>query len=270
MTATGRLAGKVAVVTGGASGIGLAAARRFAAEGARVVIGDIDGDRLSAARSDLGESVAGQHCDVRVEDDVEALMAAAQDRFGAVHVAFANAGIGAIAPLTDTGAADWMRVIEINLLGPFLTVKHAARRMRDGGSIILTASLNAVQPAAGMSAYCCSKAGLAMLAQVAALELGPKGIRVNAIGPGLVRTGLTEPMWLLPSIIGEFEENQPLGTAITPDDIAALVAFLASDEASSISGSLHLIDGAAHTRRYPDLLARLAEAAPAAGATPAT
>ena len=270
MTAVGRLAGKVAVVTGGASGIGFATARRFAAEGARVVIGDIDGDRLSAAESELGESVAGQRCDVCAEDDVEALMAAAQDRFGAVHVAFANAGIGAIAPITEAGAADWMRVIEVNLLGPLLTVKHAARRMRDGGSIILTASLNAVQPAAGMSAYCCSKAALAMLAQVAALELGPMGIRVNAIGPGLVRTGLTEPMWLMPSIIGEFEENQPLGTAITADDVAALVAFLASDDASSISGSLQLIDGAAHTKRYPDLLARLAEAAPPAGAAPAT
>jgi NAD(P)-dependent dehydrogenase (short-subunit alcohol dehydrogenase family) len=268
MTSAGRLAGKVAVVTGGASGIGLAAVRRFAAEGARVMIGDIDGDRLSVAASELGGDVAGQRCDVRAEGDVEALMAAAKDRFGGLHVAFANAGTGSMAPITDAQAADWMRVIEVNLLGPLLTVKHAARRMRDGGSIILTASLNAVQPAAGMSAYCCSKAGLAMLAQVAALELGPRGIRVNAVGPGLVRTGLTEPMWLVPSIIGEFQENQPLGGRITPDDVASLVAFLASDEASSISGSLHLIDGAAHTRRYPDLLAHLAEAAPAAGATP--
>lgn len=270
MTAVGRLAGKVAVVTGGASGIGLATVRRFAAEGASVMIGDIDADRLSAAESELGGDVVGQRCDVRAEGDVEALMAAAEDRFGGLHVAFANAGTGSIGLITDADAADWMRVIEVNLLGPLLTVKHAARRMRDGGSIILTASLNAVQPAAGMSAYCCSKAGLAMLAQVGALELGPRGIRVNAVGPGLVRTGLTEPMWLVPPIIGEFQENQPLGTAITPDDVASLVAFLASDEASSISGSLHLIDGAAHTRRYPDLLARIAEAAGAAGTTPAT
>jgi NAD(P)-dependent dehydrogenase (short-subunit alcohol dehydrogenase family) len=269
-SSTGRLAGKVAVVTGGASGIGLAAVRRFVAEGARVVIGDIDGDRLSAAEPDLGDAVVRHRCDVRAENDVEALMAAAEDRFGALHVAFANAGTGSIAPIMDADPADWMRVIEVNLLGPLLTVKHAARRMPHGGSIILTASLNAVQPAAGMSAYCCSKAGLAMLAQVAALELGRNGIRVNAIGPGLVRTGMTEAMWLAPSIIGEFEENAPLGTAITPDDVAGLVAFLASDEAAAISGSLYLIDGAAHTKRYPDLLARLAEAARAAGAAPAT
>jgi NAD(P)-dependent dehydrogenase (short-subunit alcohol dehydrogenase family) len=116
-----------------------------------------------------------------------------------------------------------------------------------------------------MSAYCCSKAGLAMLAQVAALELGPNGIRVNAIGPGLVRTGLTEPIWLMPAIVEDFAENAPLRTETTADDVASLVAFLASHEARDISGSLHLIDGAAHTKRYPDLLARLAEAA--AGAT---
>src|SRR5579864_435637 len=131
MTTVGRLAGKVAVVTGGASGIGLAAARRFAAEGARVVIGDIDGDRLVAAESELGGVVVGQRCDVRAEEDVEALLAAAEDRFGAVHVAFANAGTGSIAPITDTDTAEWMRVVEVNLLGPLLTVKHAARRMRD-------------------------------------------------------------------------------------------------------------------------------------------
>jgi 3-oxoacyl-[acyl-carrier protein] reductase len=186
---SGRLEGKVAVVTGGASGIGLATARRFVAEGARVMLGDLNADALATVQAELGDAVAGARGDVSVEDDVEALVAAAVDRFGPVDVAFANAGIGSMAPITEIDAAEWMRVVEVNLLGPLLTIKHAARRMQDGGSIVLTASLNAVQPAAGMSAYCCTKAAVAMLAQVAAMELGPRGIRVNAIGPAWCAPG---------------------------------------------------------------------------------
>jgi NAD(P)-dependent dehydrogenase (short-subunit alcohol dehydrogenase family) len=256
-----RLVGKVAVVTGGASGIGLATVRRFVAAGARVMIGDIEGDRAAAVAAELGEAVVSRRCDVRTESDVEALFEDTLARFGGMHVAFANAGIGSFAPVVDTSVADWMRVLEVNLVGPLLTIKHAAGRMDQGGSIILTSSLNAVQPAVGMSAYCCSKAGLAMLAQVAALELGPRGIRVNAIGPGLVRTGLTDGMWSIPRIVEEFDENAPLNTTTSAEDVANLVTFLASDEASSISGSLQLIDRAAHTMRYPDVAARLAEAA---------
>ncbi len=112
-----------------------------------------------------------------------------------------------------------------------------------------------------MSAYCTSKAGAAMLAQVAAMELGPAGIRVNAIGPGLVRTPLTEGMWLMPEIVDEFDENAPLATTTGPDDVANLVTFLASDESSSITGDLHLIDRGAHTKRYPDVLGALDRAA---------
>jgi NAD(P)-dependent dehydrogenase (short-subunit alcohol dehydrogenase family) len=261
----GRLTGKVAVVTGGASGIGLATVRRFVTEGARVVIGDVEAERASDVATELGGAVASVRCDVRVEADVEALCTEAADRFGDIDIAFANAGIGSFAAVTDAEPGDWMRVLEVNLLGPLLTVKHSARHMHAGGSIILTSSLNAVQPAVGMSAYCCSKAGLAMLAQVAALELGPKGIRVNAIGPGLVRTGLTDAMWSIAPVVEEFDENAPLSTTTTADDVANLVTFLASDEASSISGSMHLIDRAAHTKRYPDLFARLAETTGPAG-----
>jgi NAD(P)-dependent dehydrogenase (short-subunit alcohol dehydrogenase family) len=250
------LTDKVAVVTGGASGIGLAAARRFVSEGAHVVIGDIDADRAAAVAAELGDQVVGLACDVRHEDAVDALFQEAVDRFEGVHIAFANAGIGAFSPIVDLTVADWTNVIEVNLTGTVLTVKHAARRMIAGGSIVITASLNAVQPATGMSAYCCSKAGLAMLAQVAALELGPRGIRVNAIGPGLVRTGLTEGMWLLPEIVDEFDENAPLDTTTSADDVAKLVCFLASDDASSITGTFQLIDRGAHTKRYPDLGAR--------------
>lgn len=257
----GRLSGKVAVVTGGASGIGLATVRRFVAEGARVVIGDIEAERAAEVTKELGAAVSSIRCDVASESDVEALCAAAEEQFGALHIAFANAGIGSVGPVVDVDAVEWRRVLEVNLVGPMLTVKHAARRMPMGGSIVLTASLNAVQPGTGMSAYCCSKAGLAMLAQVAALELGPKGIRVNAIGPGLVRTPLTDAMWLMPAVVAEFDENAPLETTTSAEDVANLVTFLASDEAASISGTLQLIDRGAHTQRYPDMLARLAEAA---------
>jgi NAD(P)-dependent dehydrogenase (short-subunit alcohol dehydrogenase family) len=126
---------------------------------------------------------------------------------------------------------------------------------------VVTASLNAVQPGVGMGAYCSSKAGVAMLAQVAALELGPAGIRVNAVGPGLVRTGLTEGAFALPGVVEGYEENTPLGRHATPEEIAGLVAWLASDESSFVSGSLYLIDGGAHTMRYPDILGILSRPA---------
>ena len=257
MNLTERVAGKVALVTGGASGIGLATARRFAAEGAHVVVGDVDAAALATLAA-ADPEIVGQPCDVRLESDVEALAATAVDRFGGLDLAFANAGTGSFAPLTDIDAADWMRVVEVNLLGPVLTIKHAARRMRDGGSIVITASLNAIQPAPGMSAYCCTKAAAAMLAEVAAMELGPRRIRVNAIGPGLVRTGLTEAMFHMPGIVEDFDENAPLATDTSADDVASLVTFLASDESASITGTLQLIDRGAHTKRYPDVLAHLA------------
>ena len=256
MNLSDRLAGKAAVVTGGASGIGLATARRFAAEGAQVVIGDVDTAALAAATAD--GSIVGQPCDVRVEDDVEALVTTAVERFGGLDLAFANAGTGSFGLLTDVDAADWMRVVEVNLLGPMLTIKHSAPRMTSGGSIVITASLNAIQPAPGMSAYCCTKAAAATLAEVAAMELGPRRIRVNAIGPGLVRTGLTEAMFHMPGIVEDFDENAPLATDTSADDVASLVTFLASDESASITGTLQLIDRGAHTKRYPDVLAHLA------------
>lgn len=258
-TDSARFAGKVAVVTGGASGIGLSTTRRLVADGGRVVVGDVDEQALGTVAAELGEPVITLRCDVTVEADVERLADTAAARFGGLDIAFANAGIGSAARLVDADVAEWARVLDVNLTGPFLTIKHAARHMGRGGSIVVTASLNAVQPGVGMGAYCSSKAGVAMLVQVAALELGPAGIRVNAVGPGLVRTPLTEGAFHLPGIVQEYEENTPLGRHSSPEEIANLVAFLASDEASFISGSLHLVDGGAHTMRYPDVLARLAE-----------
>src|SRR5262245_66559112 len=159
-----RLTGKVALVTGGGSGIGRAAARRFVEEGARVVVGDLDQARLGALARELRDAVAVQPGDVRVEADIEALAALAVERFGGLDIAFANAGIGSVQRLVDADLGLWKQVLDVNLTGPFLTVKHAARRMEQGGSIVITASLNAVQPGIGMGAYCSSKAGVAMLA----------------------------------------------------------------------------------------------------------
>jgi len=259
MTGEGRLVGKVAMITGGGSGIGLATAKRFAAEGASVVIGDRDPAALDKAAAEI-EGLTTVRCDVTDEPDVEALVTATLDAHGQLDVVFANAGIGSNAPIVAADLAGWMEVVNVCLVGPFLTIKHAAPRMGPGGSIVVTTSLNAVQPGTGMSAYCAAKAGAAMLVQVAALELGPAGIRVNAVGPGLVRTNLTDAMWLLPALVDEYMENAPLGRFSEPSDIANLVTFLASDESSCISGVQHLVDGGAHTKRYPDILKVVADA----------
>ena len=257
--ATGRLGGRVALVTGGASGIGLASARRFVAEGARVVVGDIDDAALAAVADELGDAVATVRCDVTAEDDIAGLAETALDRFGGLDIALANAGTASLGPVTDMDLAEWTRVLDVNLTGPMLTIKHAGRRMARGGSIIVTASLNAVQAGNGMGAYCTSKAGVAMLAQVAAIELGPAGIRVNAIGPGLVATTLTQGAFAIPGVVAEYEENTLLGRHAQPEEVANLIAFLASDEAGFITGALHLVDGGAQTMRYPDIPARIAD-----------
>jgi NAD(P)-dependent dehydrogenase (short-subunit alcohol dehydrogenase family) len=266
-----RLDGKVGVVTGAASGIGRAIARRFVAEGAAIVGGDLDAAGLDAVASELGDRFVAAPGDVTIEDDQVALFATAVDRFGRVDIAVANAGIGHFAPIVDHDLADWKRVIDLCLTGVMLTMKHAGRAMTvaaggSGGSIIAMASLNAVQPAGGMSAYCSSKAAVAMLAQVAAMELGPAGVRVNAIGPGLVQTNLTAPMWSLPGLVEEFVENTTVGRFAQPEDVADLALFLASDESTFVTGNLYLVDGGAHTMRYPNIFAGFTAAAAAATA----
>jgi NAD(P)-dependent dehydrogenase (short-subunit alcohol dehydrogenase family) len=258
-----RLAGKVAIVTGAASGMGRAMVKRFVAEGASVVGGDIDDGGLASLGAEIGSSAyRGIHCDVTLEADQERLAQRARDEFGALDVAAAHASVGAaFGPILDQDVAPWSAMVNGMLTAAFLTIKHAGRvmvgspsRNSSTGSIIATASLNATQPGRGMSAYCSGKAGIAMLVQVAAMELGPHGVRCNAIAPGLIKTPGSQMLFEMQGIADDFVENTTIKRYGDPDDVANLALFLASDESSYASGSLYELDGGGHTGRYPDLL----------------
>jgi NAD(P)-dependent dehydrogenase (short-subunit alcohol dehydrogenase family) len=246
------LHGQIALVTGAASGIGRAVTDRLVRDGAVVVAGDIDAAGLASLAAQHGDRVVTAICDVTDEAQVEALARRAAER-GGLHLAVANAGRGAYGPIVDLSLESWNEIIDLCLTGVFLTVKHAGRVMADGGSIVNIASLNAIQPAEGMAAYCTAKAGVAMLTKVAAMELGHRRIRVNTVAPGLVETNATSTFWMLPGIVDEFIDNTTVGRFAQPSDIADLVAFLLGPESTFVSGSFYSVDGGASTKRYPDL-----------------
>jgi 3-oxoacyl-[acyl-carrier protein] reductase len=244
------LAGRHALITGAASGIGLGIARLLAEAGASVSLVDISADALDTTAKEIGERARAVVADVTDEDAVQQAVATATAAFGPLHIAVNAAGSGTYGSVTDLPLPEWRRVLDLNLTGVFLTIKHEALRMEDGGSIINIASLNARQPAAGMGAYCASKAGVEMLTKVAAMDLAPRRIRVNAIAPGLVRTPLTEGMFGT-DIEKDFLDNIPLGRSGEPGDIASVALFLASDASAFMTGDTLLVDGGAHTMRYP-------------------
>lgn len=252
-----RLRGRVAVVTGGASGIGLEIARRFVQEGARVALGDVNEALLADAAQELGDACVTVVADVRREEDVERLVAAAVERHGRLDIGVNCAGLGALSPLVEQTLEEWETVVDICLTGVFLATKHEARAMvagEDGGAIVNIASINARQPAEGMSAYCSAKAAVEMFTRVAAMELGPLGIRVTGIGPGLVDTPLTAYQREAPAFRQAYLETIPMGRVGTTADVAAAAVLLVSDEASWISGDTLFVDGAEMTRSYPRLL----------------
>lgn len=253
---------RLALVTGSASGIGRAITERFVADGMRVLASDIDAAGLARLADDLGDAVTTTICDVTSEDDVAAVCATAT-ALGGLDVVVANAGRGAFSPVVDHPLEEWKAILDLCLTGVFLTIKHGAPAMRDGGSIITIASLNATQPSAGMSAYCTAKAGVVMLTRVAAMELGGRGIRVNAIAPGLVETNATGAFFMIPGIVDEFVENTTVGRFAQPVDVANMAAFLAGPDSTFVSGSTFAVDGGASTKRYPDLPAAFARFAAA-------
>ena len=239
--------GRTAVVIGAASGIGWATARALAADGDQVTLADRNLDGAHEHASELGDPHRAAHVEVTDEASVESLFA----QTGPVDVVVNCAGFSHLGLIVDMPVEHFREVIDVCLNGAFIVAKHAGRALREGGSLVSISSLNGRQPAAGMSAYCAAKAGLSMLTQVAALELGPRGVRVNAVAPGFVHTPLTEAASSIPGVVEEYVENTALGRAGTPEDIAEAVVFLT--RASWLTGEVLDINGGAHLKRYPDI-----------------
>jgi NAD(P)-dependent dehydrogenase (short-subunit alcohol dehydrogenase family) len=239
---------RTAVVVGGASGIGRAVAHALAADGCRVTVADRNTDGARAVAAEIGDPHTAVTVEVTDEDSVRTLF----EQADALDVVVNTAGYSGVGLITDLAVEDFRSVVDVCLTGAFLVIKHAAPRLRDGGALVSLSSLNGRQPAAAMSAYCAAKAGLSMLTEVAALELAPRGIRVNAVAPGFVHTPLTAPATQIPGVLDEYLENTPLGRAGTPEDIAEAVVFLC--KAPWLTGEVLDLNGGAHMKRYPDIL----------------
>lgn len=207
---------RVAVIIGGASGIGWATAKKLAGEGAVVTIADRNAELAAERAEELGAPHTWTSVEVTDEATVATLFDDVVAREGGLHVVVNCAGFSTFGVITELDAADFRSVIDVCLNGAFLVIKHAGRHLGEGGTLVSLTSLNARQPAIGMSAYCSAKAGLSMLTQVAALELGPRGIRVNAVAPGFVHTPLTEGAAAVPGVVEEYVENTALGRPGTP------------------------------------------------------
>ncbi|MGW8531512.1 MULTISPECIES: glucose 1-dehydrogenase [Nocardiopsidaceae] len=241
---TARFDGKTVLITGGTSGMGQAAARRFLDEGARVVITGRDQGRLDAAVKDLdgGDRVLAVRGDAANLDDLDTLTAAVKVRFGRLDVVFANAGVGSFLPIGDITEAEFDRVADINFKGVFFTVQKTLPLLAEGGAIVINASWTLHRGMAGASLYAATKAAVHNLSHTLAAELGPKGIRVNSVSPGYIDT----PMFH--EAIPEEEQDDVVaavsaGRLGTSEDVAKTVAFLASEDAAYVNGQDLIIDG---------------------------
>jgi NAD(P)-dependent dehydrogenase (short-subunit alcohol dehydrogenase family) len=235
------LPGKVAVVTGGAGGIGRATAELLVAEGANVVVADIDEDGGHEVAGHIGEAAAFKQTDVSDEDQVQALVDFAVDRFGGLDIMFNNAGIGtSLTRFLRDDLQDFSRIMSVNLFGVIAGAQRAARYMKDhgGGCIINNASIAAINAGAGMISYRASKAAVAHATKCMAIDLAPYGIRVNCLTPAHIRTGITS--YEMGPVL---RYMQPLEREAQPEDVANAVVFLASDRAAQVTGIVFPIDG---------------------------
>jgi meso-butanediol dehydrogenase/(S,S)-butanediol dehydrogenase/diacetyl reductase len=241
-----RFAEKVALITGAASGIGAATARRFAAEGARLVLGDIDAEGLSAVSKELGDDVAASRTvDVSDREQVETLTQLAVDRFGRLDIVFNNAGVGAYGRTPDLDPAQWHRTIEIDLHSVFYGCRAAIPRLREagGGVIVNTASISGLRGDYGLAAYNAAKGAVLNYTRTVAIDHARENIRANAICPGPIETALTAAMRASDQFMASYRELIPMGRMGTADEVAGVVAFLASDDAAYVTGAAIVIDG---------------------------
>ncbi|HWN66281.1 MAG TPA: SDR family oxidoreductase [Haliangium sp.] len=229
------------IVTGGASGIGLATARRFGSEGARVVVADLHGAPAAAdaVRAAGAPDAWGATCDVSDEAQVEATVQGAIDRFGRLDVVVNNAGLMTFGPIEGLTADDWLRVLRVDLLGAFFFIKHAFRTMKPGSVVVNVSSVHAVETTPLVAPYAASKSALLSLTRSAALEGKPRGIRVNAVLPGAIDTPMLRTN---PNVASGAERLAPEDVG-QPEDLAAVIAFLASREAAFVQGASIRVDG---------------------------
>jgi NAD(P)-dependent dehydrogenase (short-subunit alcohol dehydrogenase family) len=244
-----RFTGKNVVVIGGNSGIGLAAARAFAQEGAKVVITGRAAQTLHSAAQEIGHEALAIRSDIGDVGQIRALFAQLGSQLGHIDVLFVNAGIGAFQPIEKVTEQDWDGIHDINLKGVFFTVQQALPLLRSGASIVLTGSIGALKGIPAGSVYAASKAGLRALGRCFAAELVGKGIRVNVVSPGPTDTPIMGRSGLPPQAIAGLREqmirNTPMHRMGTPQEVAAAVLFLASGESAFVTGIDFLVDGGA-------------------------
>lgn len=242
-----KLSGKTALITGGTTGIGLATAKLFIEEGARVAISGQDQSRVDAAAEEIGADGLAIRADMLSPSDIDAMIAQVKDRFGGLDIVFANAGVAKFAPYAAVDDAMIDELIGVNIKGVFFTIQKAVPIMRDSGAIVVTTSINNRIGTAGASFYAASKAAARSLVRTLAVELADRGIRVNAVSPGPVTTpifgkvGLTEQQ--LEDVVDRMKARMPLGRIGRPEEIAKAVLYLAGDDSSFMTGEEVIVDG---------------------------
>ena len=242
-----RLTNKVALITGGNSGIGLATAKIFLAEGAKVIITGRNPETLAAAEKALGGNVLALKVDVTDVAATEKVFAEAAEKFGKFDVVFANAGIGGVTAIGQTTLEQFNNIVSTNLTAVFFTVQSALPHLNDGASVILNGSVHAVLGAPGWSAYAATKAGVRAMTRNLASELAPRGIRVNQVTPGGTKTPIWSPFAQTGDAMSALEEalgsRSPLGRMSEAEEIGKAALYLASDDAANVSGTEIVVDG---------------------------